>query len=173
MRCSATWRGVFGGWLMLVMTAPAAAQLSQTTGPIEIGGEYDSECRIEVGEVLSDSTTGGNLAVVPLEIACNSAFTIHGSSGLGAFLVPDADAPDGFARLRYQVEWPASLVDGGGSSIAPGFTADGEAWQGGLHAVSGATREPQSAVMIIRYQAPPDPEAQVIPDIFIIELEQN
>lgn len=164
---------VLGSALLLALS-PAAARaqaVSNTTGPIEIGGVSDSQCSLTVGKPSVAGVEGLYSAVIPISIGCNSAFTLRAASALGAFQI--AGAGGGFEAVEYDVIWPASLTDGSGAAIALDFNASGEEWLAGITAVSGATREQQIAPMIVRLRGSVAPGAQLVPDVFMIDIEQN
>ena len=166
----------FPAALALAAICPGAshAQDSTTTGPIEISGENPGACGVDVGEPVISGGEGRYSAVIPVAIDCNTPFTLRGIAALGAFrLSTAADAAAAPASVPYDVVWPASLTDASGAPIAAGFSAPGEDWQVGLVAVSDATSEPQMGPMIVRLRERIEPGAQLIPDVFMFEIEQN
>lgn len=145
-----------------------------STGPIEISGISDSRCSLQLGElpatVPGDSTT----IAVPVQIDCNTAFSLYAKSVAGFFrrLPPEGSGRDP-ELVGYDVIWPAGLIDGEGRPIAPDFNAAGTDWKQGLFAASGATRAVQQSVMIIRLRPSAPSTRPLIPDSFLLQIEAN
>lgn len=171
-------KGVLVGLCGMAIAHPAAAlaqrRATATTGPIEISGDSDSQCAITIGDPSVGNDGGRYSAVLALTIACNTPFTLHGAAARGMFQAASpGNAPGEFTPVPYEVLWPTSLLNSAGAPIAPQFRASGEEWQAGIIAVSGPTRDLQAASMIVRLRNTLPHGSWVIPDTFMIEIEQN
>ncbi len=162
--------------ISLAIAACAAAPVSaQTTaGPIEISGVNDARCRLTLGDVPVDIAGDAGSVSVPVAIECNMPFSLHARAARGTFLLgpaPGSDEPP--EPVGYRIEWPAGMVDRGGSPIGGPLNAIGEQWQAGITAASDATRTVQQGVMLIRLDHSPAANRIFQADAFILQIEPN
>lgn len=162
-----------------LLLAPIAA-LAQSaagavgTGPVEIGGMSESRCAIVVGDMPATIAGNATALSLPVQIDCNTPFTLYGRSANGFFRRPLGDGPDAPAELiGYTVLWPERLVDGEGQPIAAGFSASGAIWRQGVIAASAATRQPQQAIVTIRLEPSAASARPIIPDTLFLQIEAN